>query len=427
MKLLSVRIEGFRNIEENRVIFGEGITSLVATNSYGKSNLMKAIDFAADFIKADSDKKDAMMSWTHGIPFNRYVQSRNFIADFVLLIETESSNYTVNYGFEFVWIKNKGGKKIIGEWLNVKEEGVSQKYSRLINRKEKPLYKSAPTGRCSSIIRVEDNELVVNKLMLLNNLYYREIISHINKIKVHLERHMDASWFYLQDPIVPKDYEEFDLSNLSSVPRTIFRLKKKYPDKYEILESAFVQLFPNIQAIDVKEIDIGEHHDIRISGDAPYTLTNKVYSMFVQDANLNQPMDFSSMSDGAKRVFLMLTCALIADIECITLIEFEEPENSIHPGLLQSYLTVLSQLAGECRIIVASHSPYIIQYLDTEEIYVGKPNDRGVADFSRIDGRKINQLMKDAAEESNSIGDYIFELLSGEEDEVNYLLNYLEK
>ena len=123
----------------------------------------------------------------------------------------------------------------------------------------------------------------------------------------------------------------------------------------------------------------------------------------------------------------MLTCALIADIECITLIEFEEPENSIHPGLLQSYLTVLSQLAGECRIIVASHSPYIIQYLDTEEIYVGKPNDRGVADFSRIDGRKINQLMKDAAEESNSIGDYIFELLSGEEDEVNYLLNYLEK
>lgn len=70
---------------------------------------------------------------------------------------------------------------------------------------------------------------------------------------------------------------------------------------------------------------------------------------------------------------------------------------------------------------------YKDSYNGTEEIYVGKPNDRGVADFSRIDGRKINQLMKDAAEESNSIGDYIFELLSGEEDEVNYLLNYLEK
>ena len=149
--------------------------------------------------------------------------------------------------------------------------------------------------------------------------------------------------------------------------------------------------------------------------------------MFVQDRNLNQPIDFRSLSDGAKRVFLMLTCTIIADIEGITLIEIEEPENSIHPGLLQSYLTVVSQLAGQCRIIVASHSPYIVQYVSTEDIYIGKPNDRGIADFARIEGRKIKQLMKDASSESNSIGDYIFELLSGGEDEMEILMNYLEK
>ena len=95
------------------------------------------------------------------------------------------------------------------------------------------------------------------------------------------------------------------------------------------------------------------------------------------------------------RVFKMLTvfvCTIIADIKGITLIEFEEPENSIHPGLLQSYLSVLSQLANDCRVIVASHSPYIIQYLDTRDIYIGKPNDLGLADFARIDKKKINQL-----------------------------------
>ena len=63
----------------------------------------------------------------------------------------------------------------------------------------------------------------------------------------------------------------------------------------------------------------------------------------------------------------------------------------------------------------------------TAKIYIGKPNDCGIADFARIDGKKINQLMRDAASDSNSIGDYIFELLSGGEDEVGYLLNYLEK
>ena len=54
MKLLNVRIEGFRNIKNNSIEFGDGITSLVSTNSYGKSNIMNAIDFAVDFIKADS-------------------------------------------------------------------------------------------------------------------------------------------------------------------------------------------------------------------------------------------------------------------------------------------------------------------------------------------------------------------------------------
>jgi hypothetical protein len=65
--------------------------------------------------------------------------------------------------------------------------------------------------------------------------------------------------------------------------------------------------------------------------------------------------------------------------------------------------------------------------VDTAKIYIGKPNDCGIADFARIDGKKINQLMRDAASDSNSIGDYIFELLSGGEDEVSYFLNYLEK
>ena len=83
MKLLSVNIKGFRNIKNNSIKFGDGITSLVSTNSYGKSNLMLAIDFAVDFIKAEKKDKEDMMSSVFGIPFNRYVQNQNFVADFM--------------------------------------------------------------------------------------------------------------------------------------------------------------------------------------------------------------------------------------------------------------------------------------------------------------------------------------------------------
>ena len=90
--------------------------------------------------------------------------------------------------------------------------------------------------------------------------------------------------------------------------------------------------------IDVKEFDIGKNHAVSFSYDAPYTVTNKVYSMYVKDKNINQPLDFKWLSDGAKRIFLMLTYAIVADINNLALIAFEEPENSIHPALLQNYL-----------------------------------------------------------------------------------------
>ena len=427
MRLVKVRIEGFRNISGNQITFEDGICALVSANSYGKSNVMNAIDFAAAFIKADRETKKSMMSWIYGIPFNKHLQNKNFVADFDFVFNDNGKEFFVNYGYEFIWIKNEGGKKIVGEWLYVKEKGSSQKYSKLVYRKGNAMYKASIKGRCNTLVDINNDELVINKLLDEDNLYYHAIIHELNSFNVHLESHLDASKFYLQDPLIPTDHSRLNLNSLTNIPRTIYTLKKEYPEKYEILEDAFLQLFPNIESIDVKEIDIGEVHNIKLSKDAPYIVSNKVYSIFVQDKNLNQPMDFRTMSDGAKRVFLILTCTSIADINNISLIEFEEPENSVHPGLLQSYLRALYQLAGSCRILVASHSPYIVQYLNTENIYVGKPNNQGLAKFSRIENRKINQFMRDASAENDSIGDYLFELLTGSEDEVEILLNYLEK
>jgi len=53
---------------------------------------------------------------------------------------------------------------------------------------------------------------------------------------------------------------------------------------------------------------------------------------------LNQPIDFARLSDGCKRVLLMLTRAVWADIKKLPLIAFEEPENAVHPGLMQDII-----------------------------------------------------------------------------------------
>ena len=427
MKIVSVRIEGFRNIENTEITFGD-ITSLISVNSYGKSNLMKAIEFAIDFIRADKVDKNTMMSWNHGIPLNKYIDSKNFVADFVFTTIHNGKVYFVNYGFEFVWIKNNGsGKEIVKEWLALKEDEKAQKYNKLICRDEKNLYKTSVTGRCNNILKVEKDELMVNKLMLIDSLYYTDVIVELNKINVYIERHLDASGWYCKNPLIHTNFDEFDLNEIENIPRAIFYIKKKFRAKYDILENAFFQLFPNISMIDVREIDLGETYSSKFSNEVPYMVSNKVYAMYVQDDNMNQPLDFESLSDGAKRIFLMLTYIVLADISDITLIAFEEPENSVHPNLLQGYLSVLSQLSRDCKIMIASHSPYLMQYVNTEDIYIGKPNNRGIADFSKIDDRKIKQLLKDASDCSESVGSYIFDLLSGGKDDIDILLEYLEK
>ncbi|MCD8315351.1 MAG: AAA family ATPase [Firmicutes bacterium] len=427
MKLISVEIGGFRNIENSKIILGSEMTSLVSENSYGKSNLIDAIYFATSFISVPPAVRSYMMEWRSGIPLNRKIENNDFTADFVFETEFLGESYEVNYGFSFIWIKNDGGKKIRNEWLNVRRSDNAKKYTKLISREDRPLFKASQSGRCSSVIKVADDELILNKLLNYDDLYYMPIIEELNKFNIYVERHFDASFSYEKIPLVMKNNGSSALLDMNDIPRAIHHLKENYNDRYELLIDAFMQLFPNITNIEVREIDISQSHGIKIDKDAPYTISDKVYSIYVKDKNLNQPLDFRSMSDGAKRVFLMLTAAIVANIEDMTLIAFEEPENSIHPSLLQGYLRVLTQLAGNCNIIVSSHSPYIIDYVSTENVYIGKPNSCGLADFTKIDAKKVKRMEQDALRDGVSVGSYIFELLSGGEDEFDILNTYLEK
>ena len=82
----------------------------------------------------------------------------------------------------------------------------------------KAFYKSSETGRCSSKIKVED-----------------------------------AKRFYQPDPIIRKGLEDV-MINAENLPRVIYQLKEKYPDKFELLKDVYSQLFPDIEDIVVNSL-----------------------------------------------------------------------------------------------------------------------------------------------------------------------------
>ena len=427
MEILRTNIKGIRNISELKVVF-EQMTALVGLNGYGKSNVLDAIGFGIDFIKYPPQIKTRAMSSRADIPILCSSAGKNF--EFEIELKTQFNNevYVVEYSYEFLWGTTKVAPRIVKECLKMKASGKGQKYYTYINRDEKDAkYKRSESGRCDARIKIEDDSLIINKLLAFDELYYLDVIKQINNIAFFIEKHLDASPAYDPDPFIFKGFEELELGGIQNIPRAIYYLKKEHKDKFELLVNSFKQLFPRIGHIDVSEHKL--NHDkskqINISKDAPFMYTDSIYTMSVMDNLLIQPIRFDRLSDGAKRIFLMLTYAIIADIKGLSMIAMEEPENSIHPGLFQSFLDILSQLVNNCKIIFTSHSPYVVQYLDPRSIYIGLSCKDGSTNFKRIASTKVNSLIKDATQYDRSIGDYIFNILSS--DDANEVLSeYVE-
>ena len=423
MKIQAVLIDGFKNLSNVRIAF-DRITALVALNNFGKSNVLSGIDFGLSFIKASIEDKKEMMANSNLIPINRNMLGRNYRYEMELSTEFDGHDYTVQYAFEFAWKNTEDAEPmIVAENLKIKKNIKGQKFMQLINRTaDSAMYKSSETGRCSSKIKVDNTELVANKLRAYDDLYYAEVIKKLNSMKIYMENNLDAKLFYRPDPIIRKGFEN-EMINADNLPRIIYNLKEQNKAKFALLKDVYTQLFPDIDDVIVKRIKITGTENKQFPKEIPFVLTNYIHVLFVRDKNLANPIDFSSMSDGAKRVFMILTKIIISSASNVSLIAIEEPENSIHPGLFQAYIRIIDQLLDNCKVIITSHSPYIISYLEPAWIHVGINKEPGIAEFFSLKKTGQQQLQKDAIQFNMSMGDYLFSLLSDTDESIS---NYLE-
>lgn len=422
MKIQGVLIDGFKNLFDVKIVFDD-ITALVALNNFGKSNVLTAIDFGLAFIKASVDVKQTMMSNSNLIPINVNMFARNFKFQTEVLTELQGKKYRIEYQYEFSWkTSEKVEPEIVFESLKIKLDEKGQKYTQLVLRKnQNASYKSSETGRCSTNISVAKTELLINKLQAFDDLYYLDFLKKLNGMKLYMENNLDAKSFYRPDPIIRNGIGDVML-DIDNLPRIIFQIKEKFNDKYELLKDVYTQLFPEVEDFIVKQYTLETVEDLKLPDNAPFTFANSVYVLFVKDKNLVNPINFAMMSDGAKRVFMILTKIILSSISNISLIAIEEPENSVHPKLFQSYIRIVSQLLDDCKIVITSHSPYVISYLEPAWIYVGVNREPGVAEFFTFKKSGQNQLKRDAEKFNMTMGDYLFSLLA---DSESVLSDYL--
>ena len=433
MKLIEITTCGFKNLGETTINFNNNqITALIAPNNYGKSNFLDSLSFSYDFIQANSKQKKIMMQYSPAIPINKHLDRSNFIFSVLFESSFNKKQNLIQYQFEFEWQKDKktAGSKIVREILRVKEKKANSKFTTLIKRdKLKAFYQASITARCNNELKILSNNLVINKLVNIDGLFFHKVLEELHSIKFSITNLMEVEPAFGSIQIYDDDTktEDSELRDGYNISKFLYFLKNKRKNLYDLLINSIRDLIPTIETIDPVQYDLKEMSNEKDFKDVPFTLPEKIYDLRIKELNNNQTTSVKFVSRGTKRILLILASAINASEKNVSLLAFEELENSIHPNLLQKLLMILTGLVPNLKILISSHSPYLIQYLPIKSIYLGIPNKKGLACFHKIKESKHNSIMKLAIDEETTLGDFLFDLMLQNPIDSDFQFEYFEQ
>lgn len=422
MEVKNITIGGFKNLAKTKIDLNK-ITALVSPNNYGKSNFLIAINFAINFIKGGERDRKRMMAMIQAIPLTPSLENEPFYFEIELHDPSLKTYQFIRYGFSFKWIRDdKTGQKIIDEWLDMREN-ESTKYTGYLKRAESKYRKGKSTNAFRKI-NLNNFQLALDILSSVEDIEYLEALNALKMFSFKSCSLLDMDKPYTQFPYEFRD-EEFSLQNEEDLHKMLYNLKERDSERFNLFKEAITSLFDDIIDIEVTKTKIEpQNHRLQVFSvgenknkyghsdeTIPFRLKSETYKIFVLSKYINQPIEITMLSSGTKRLIWILAI-LFTSKSSIQLISIEELETSIHPNLLKKTLGIIYEYLDESKLIITSHSPFLIQYLDINCIYIGLPSINGVATFKNITKGRVKTLINSANDNDLSVGEYLFDLMS---------------
>lgn len=442
MKIKSISVGGFRNIRNTQLTLGN-ITAVISPNNYGKSNLLEAIDFGVSFLSENVKGRDAMMRWIRAIPINKALENEKFSFQIEFEDDTLREYRYVRYGYAFSWFRDDGsGSAIVDEWLEARAT-ESVRYTSYLKRSEGKYRPSKSTASFRKIL-LDRSQLSIDVLSSIEDIDLYDVVAAIKDIHYHICSSLDLRDRFQASPIEYVNYDEdgsiaFDDND---VPRALYLLSQQDPYKFNLFLETVYHLFPEFTNVVVQPYELKRPPNINvlvasdgdlkaprvqddIKQDIPFKIRDELYRLLITSKYLNQPINMTMMSTGTKRIFWLLTNVFIASSKGLSFIGVEELETSIHPRLLKDLLDTLDEVLEDTSLIVSSHSPFLVQYIKPANIYIGLPLQDGTAKFEKVQSNRIKGLVTASRDIGMSVGEYLFDLMTGDTDASEALAFYL--
>ena len=235
--------------------------------------------------------------------------------------------------------------------------------------------------------------------------YYHTELESVLKITIRdIDSLSNPEYHFAPQLLIKKEGPRINIGDW--VCPYLFFLKKEDKETYDYLLSAIELLLPNIESFE--PIQSGPH--LQVDEGVPFAYPDQ-YDIMVKERNNNQITRLQYLSTGSMKILYLLTCLVRARKEGAQLVTIEELENSIHPRLMETLLSIINTLKGETKLLFTSHSPNVAKNLSAKQLYVGLPSDKGVVDFRTIKPSKVKSVLSIAGAGDMALGEYLFELM----------------
>jgi len=181
-----------------------------------------------------------------------------------------------------------------------------------------------------------------------------------------------------------------------NLPSVLWALRQKHPQGFKNLVRELQQAYRWLDSIEFRHLAQGEY-GLSFLEKAPGKKKRRIRY---------QP---SQVSDGFLRL-LALTALKYQPGE-VSLVGYEEPENGMHPGMLQESVVRLRDVAQRgTQVIVTTHSPFLLQDLLSEDVGGNAATELRLVWRDQAGRTQIHPARKETLEEARSQGIGIAEL-----------------
>jgi predicted ATPase len=163
-----------------------------------------------------------------------------------------------------------------------------------------------------------------------------------------------------------------------NLPNVIQYLKEQHEDRLDQILTTLTRRVPRLEQV------------------AAELMADGRLLLQIKDAPFERPILARFASDGTLKLLAYLT--VLYDPEPPQLIGIEEPENHLHPRLLPELAEECRVASAQTQLMVTTHSPFFVNGLRAEELWVCYRNEQGYTQARRAaDMRGVQAFMSQGA------------------------------